>query len=502
MPDLRDLLARSIFPRLNCNQFIIDPEYAEEIRDLVATRSVGGFVLFDGEIGTVRQVTAELADLSSGTLLFAADCEHGVTMRFPGGTDFPSMMALGATGDVSVTYAVAECIADEVRELGIGWNFAPVADINTNPENPIINIRAFGDRVETVTGHVVAYVGGTQARGVAACVKHFPGHGDTAVDSHLDLPLLRFDRDRLMEVELAPFAAAIRAGVKSIMVSHVAVPALDPSGAPATLSPILTEELIRRELGFDGVIVTDAMDMGAITKLYDPGEAAVLAYMAGCDVLETMPDPVKALSALVAAAAEGGITTSRIEESARRIDELARWTTSREVGPGRAPLVRSTFALEAARRSLKVEGESPFDSPLLILAMTDEPESGRPEEWFEHLAAWYPEDAQVAFLTNEIGDADIPGILDAAGSAATVVLALFVRPRGSAGTVALGPGQMEIIERLRDRRPVVLNFGNPYLLRDLPAALRIDAFGASSASLAASVEALDGVMRGVRDRKP
>ncbi|MEO5929463.1 MAG: glycoside hydrolase family 3 N-terminal domain-containing protein, partial [Candidatus Kapaibacterium sp.] len=250
------LLGQSIFPRLNCAQYRAVAPYRDTITRMIESKSVGGFVVFDGDVDTVRLVLEELQKLAGGTLLFAADCEDGVTMRFPGGTEFPSMMALGRSGDVAATYSVARSIAREMRALGIYWNFAPVADVNTNPDNPIINIRSFGERAEQVGDHAHAYVRGMQDGGIIACAKHFPGHGDTELDSHRELPVIAGDRRRLESVELAPFRATIRNGVKSVMVAHIAVPAIDPSGDPASLSAPVVSGLLRDEMGFDGAIVT------------------------------------------------------------------------------------------------------------------------------------------------------------------------------------------------------------------------------------------------------
>jgi len=490
MNRFRELLAQSILPRLDCNRFVNDEDYRVSVLRSVEDRAVGGFVVFDGDVHTAASVIDELRRADGG-LLFAADCEQGVTMRFSGGTEFPSMMALGSGGDVSTTYAVAECIAEETRALGIGWNFAPVADVNTDPCNPIINIRAFGERPEIVSAHVRAYLRGMQDNGVAACAKHFPGHGDTSVDSHSALPVLDVDADRLRRVELAPFVAAVEEGVLSIMVSHVAVPVIDPSGAPASLSRPLTHGLIREELGFDGVVVTDALDMHAITRLHPPGEAALLAYLAGCDVLETMPDPRAALDALCAAADDGTIDRRRIERTAERISALKSWVAGHDVRTRRTPEVRSFVALEAARRTIRVVGSlERIVPPLFILAMTDEPENPKPEEWFTYLSTWYDADADGAFVTGDISQIDLEGIVRAVDAAETVLLGLFVRPRGFAGTVGLAPAQARLVERLAGKRVIVMNFGNPYLLADAEVALRIDTFSPSSASLAASVEAL------------
>jgi beta-glucosidase-like glycosyl hydrolase len=500
MAGQRLLLAQSIFPRLNCNQYRISSEYREEVDRLVESAAVGGFVLFDGDIETVHGVVGDLRALSGNTLLFAADCEDGVTMRFAGGTEFPSMMALGAANDVAATYSVSRSIAREMRAIGIGWNFAPVADINTNPDNPIINIRSFGEEATLVSDHVHAYLRGMQDGGVAACAKHFPGHGDTRADSHREIPVLEFDERRLNSVEIYPFREAIRNGVKSVMVAHVAVPAIDPSMLPATLSRLLTGDLLRRQLGFKGVIVTDAMDMNAITDAYSPADAAVMAYNAGADVLEVMPDPAAALSALVAAAAAGTIEARRIKETSARIAALKKWVAAYQ-DEGAVTLQQSrkgheVIALEAARRSINLNGRlRKLYPPLVVLAFVDTADNPKPDEWFGYFSSWYPGQASGAIVTPEVTPDDQRDLLATIDSAGSVIAVFFVRPRSHAGTIGLTPDQTRIADAAFARPTVMLNFGNPYLLRDSDPQARIDAYSASSASLAASIEALERVVK-------
>jgi beta-glucosidase-like glycosyl hydrolase len=459
---------------------------------------VGGFVVFDGDVESVRFVLEELQKLADGTLLFAADCEDGVTMRFPGGTEFPSMMALGRSGDVAATYSVARSIAREMRALGIYWNFAPVADINTNPLNPIINIRAFGEKPELVSDHVHAYINGMQDGGVVACAKHFPGHGDTETDSHRELPTINADRRRLDSVELLPFRNAVRNGVRSMMVAHIAVPALDPEGLPASLSRPIVSGLLRDELGFDGVAVTDAMDMHAISERWPSGEAGLMAYAAGMDVLSIPVDPDATLAALVKAAAAKTIKQSRIRETAGRITALKKWTSSYQDDAPSGPSRRGhdVIALEAARRSIQVVGRMrKFYPPLVVLAFVDVPDNPKAEEWFTYFSSWYPGEASGVIITPTVGEEDRAEILSSINAAGSIIAAFFVKPRGFAGTVGLSEAQQAIIDHALGKPIAIASFGNPYLLQETEPNIRIDTFSASSASLAASIEALSRVVK-------
>jgi len=250
-------------------------------------RGLGGIVLFADNVREPEQV-AELTSALRGRrpdLVVAIDEEGGDVTRLEAasGSSYPGNLALGSVDDVELTRAVAGAIAEELRAAGVTLNLAPVADVNSNPRNPVIGVRAFGARPELVARHVSAFVIGTQERGVAACAKHFPGHGDTALDSHLELPKVDDDRDELVAGPLLPFRAAVEAGVASIMTAHILAPALD--SVPATLSEPVVNGLLRRELGFDGAIISDALEMKAISAHVGIDEGAVCALAAGVDAL-------------------------------------------------------------------------------------------------------------------------------------------------------------------------------------------------------------------------
>ena len=229
------LAAKCVFPRLTTERFFSDSEYKSEIVKLIIL-GVGGFCIFTGTDDEVGRMTEELQLSAEIPLLFCADFEHGLPMRLQGGTAFPHAMALGIADNPEVTEQIGRAIAVESRTIGVHWNLSPVCDINSNPKNPIINIRSFGENKEIVTKHSLSYISGTQSEKVLACAKHFPGHGDTDVDSHLALPVLRKSIKEIEDLELKSFEAAIKNGVKSIMVAHLAIPAIDESNTPASLS--------------------------------------------------------------------------------------------------------------------------------------------------------------------------------------------------------------------------------------------------------------------------
>lgn len=290
----------------------------------VADLGVGGVILLGGSAAEVAMKSHQLQEWAAVPLLIAADIEEGVGQRFAGASWFPPPMALGAIAlhdrakAMQYAEAMGSVTAQEAIAIGLNWVLAPVVDVNNNPANPVINVRAFGDTPDRVSDLATAFIRGAQRHAVLTCAKHFPGHGDTATDSHLDLPLMSHSRQRLLEVEWPPFQAAIAAGVEAVMSAHLLIPSLD-SQYPATLSErILTGEL-RQAMGFDGLIVTDALVMGAIANRYGVNEAPVMAVEAGADVLMMPLDPEGAIQALVEAVESGRISVDRIHASLERI---------------------------------------------------------------------------------------------------------------------------------------------------------------------------------------
>ncbi len=293
-----------------------------ELQRLLAA-GVGGVILLGGSATELRLRCAQLGRWGGQPLLLCADVEEGVGQRFPGASWLVPPLGLGMlhSRDRQRALHLAErygrCTGREARALGLNWVLAPVCDVNNNPANPVINVRAWAEQPTAAAELVAAFCRGLQAEGVLGCAKHFPGHGDTSSDSHLELPLLPHDRQRLEAIELPPFRAAIAAGVATVMTAHLLLPALDPQ-RPATLSAAVLTGLLRQELGFNGLVVTDALMMEAISANYGPGEAAVLALEAGADLVLMPADADAAIAALVAAVQGGRLSRERLEASAQR----------------------------------------------------------------------------------------------------------------------------------------------------------------------------------------
>ena len=328
---LRDQVAQLVFiPFYGAAPNARTAQYRKFMR-LIRETKVGGLILLNASNG--RQIVKaepyalgaflnRMQRLATVPLMVGGDFERGASMRVAGTTEFPHAMAFGATGDPAFSRAEGEITAREARALGIQWVYYPVADVNNNPDNPVINIRSFGENPQDVAAHVRAFIEGAHSdkkNYVLATAKHFPGHGDTATDTHVNLATIAADKERLETLELVPFKAAIQAGVDSIMTGHIAVPALAPPDLPATLSPAILTGLLRKELDFKGLVITDALEMGGIAQGFSAGEAAVRAMEAGADTLLMPSDPDAAIRAVVGAVEDGRISIQRLQESVVRI---------------------------------------------------------------------------------------------------------------------------------------------------------------------------------------
>jgi beta-glucosidase-like glycosyl hydrolase len=294
----------------------------QSIQDQIRANRIGGVVLFAGNVYESAILLNELQTISKVPLLVAADFERGLSFRIADTTSFPWTMAIGATASEQYAYQQGFVTGQESRALGVHWIFAPVVDVNNNPDNPVINIRSFGEDPTLVGRLGSAFIRGAKKAGVLTTAKHFPGHGDTSTDSHLGLAVVDSDLARLEAVEFKPFKDAIEAGVDSIMTAHVAVPKLtDLRETPATLSGKILTDILRNKLQFEGLIVTDALEMGGITNSYWCGLAAIRALQAGADILLLPPNATVAINEVERAVKRGDIPEDRINQSVRKILE-------------------------------------------------------------------------------------------------------------------------------------------------------------------------------------
>lgn len=475
-----------------------DEAYREKVFGWI-DRGIGGVGIFRGTLDATADMISDLQGRAGRKLLIAADFEHGLSMRLTeGGIAFPRAMALGKTLP-GITEHVAKCIAEEARAIGVHWNWAPVADINSNPNNPIVNVRGFGEDAETVATHALAYVNGTQSMHVLACVKHAPGHGETAVDSHLSLPTIDIDQHLADSREFIPFKRCIEGGVRSVMMGHILVPFLDAL-RPASLSADVVTGLVRHTWGFDGLITTDALDMGAITSMYTAGDAAVMAVLAGNDVVLLPQDVDAAIEALIAAYDDGRITEERLAVSEKRWQEARTFA-----GVGKRhdiqPVDQSThamIALQAANGALRLSGDEALlpitnHQQVAAFAVIDEHEADAATAWFHYLAQATELNIDMGYIDGTISDRDLAGLQEGIVSADVIIFAFFgsaVSHRGRLPGLERIP---EIMDALCEGRPrIVVACGSPYGFDTISANLTMYAYSDTTPSLAATVLRLIG----------
>ena len=477
------------------DQQILYPDWeppAAKLRHWVQDLGVGGVILLGGSAAEAALRTQQLQDWATTPLLLCADIEEGVGQRFAGATWFPPPLALGAIARHNLPQAIAyaeqmgEITAQEALAIGINWVLAPVVDVNNNPNNPVINVRAWGETPETVSQLTIAFLRGMQRHPVLSAAKHFPGHGDTDTDSHLELPVIRHDRDRLQQVELPPFAAAIAQGVDTVMSAHLQIPALDAE-FPATFShAILTGEL-RQQMGFTGLIVTDALVMGAITQRYGANEAPILAIEAGADVLMMPIDPEAAIKAICAAVESGRIAIDTIHASLERIWQAKRKISGlnvqasphvwEQVSPpvDLTPLAQPgaiassaailTDSLQAyfPPAHLRLETRQPLRNLILVDDLLNSPFLSR-----QAPAIALPRDRNYSLQLVDRQTLHLPDFFSALPIAATL-LQLFVRStpfRGTAGLTPVAWDWLTFLIQTEQLQAIVL-YGSPYILDSL-----------------------------------
>lgn len=513
-------------------QLIIMPCYGESINTrsrvfrqylhLVRDLHIGGLIVLghvihggihNAEPYAMAALLNRMQRLAPIPLLVGADFERGASMRVNATTQWPFNMAFGAAHDLSATRYEGAATAREARALGVNWVFAPDADVNNNPDNPIINIRAYGEDPKEVAAHVQAYIEGAHSdarQPILVTAKHFPGHGDTAQDSHLALAKLGADRARLNTVELVPFRAAIEKGVDAIMTAHMAVPALEPQEIPATVSANILTTVLRKELNFNGLIVTDAMDMAGLTQLFDTGEASVRALEAGADVLLMPRKAEDAIDGVLAAIKSGRLTKERLDQSVskilaakvrlglnrRRVVDLHRIgdvTQSPEdeemaqrVADGAVTLVKDEKDLVPLRNA--------DSATVVVLADSRNGVQGR--RLIDEIHKRAPK--MNAILVDPLmSKEDLDQVAKDLIGASSVVVAAFVSVAAYRGNVALSgeyPGLVNAL--LSGPAPVTLaSLGNPYLVRSFPGAKAyLTTYSTTPTSEVALAKALFGEM--------
>ena len=494
---LQEKVGQMVMPWIGGEYVSTDSPEFDRLLEWVVRDEIGGLIV---SIGLPHSHAAKLNELQRRAevpLLIAADMENGPGMRLAGiyslphllpqggGTAFPSTMAVGAAGSDSLAREVGRVTGREARAVGIHLTFGPVLDVNSNPLNPIINTRSFGEDPALVSRLASAWIEGAQSAGLLTTGKHFPGHGDTETDSHIGLPTISADRERLNAVELPPFRAAIRAGTDAMLVAHIALTGIESDTAPpATLSPALTTRMLRDELGFRGLVVTDAMTMGGITRRYGAPEALVRAVEAGADILLMPREVGEAIQTVIAAVRSGRIPEARIDGSVRRILEAkarAGLHRNREVDLAAVDdrvgvRAHTQVAQQVAERSITLARDRRNLVPLaadarrmLVVSYADPADlvAGRS---FARALAGAGRRISAVRVDDRTTPAEYAALAARADSADVVIAAAYVQPREYKGSVAAGGGFPEWTERLAAAgKPVVaVSFGTPYLLPSFP----------------------------------
>ncbi|MGA7906539.1 MAG: glycoside hydrolase family 3 N-terminal domain-containing protein [Candidatus Sulfotelmatobacter sp.] len=524
-----------------------NPEYLQWLEDMqkyhvgsfAMTVHVDGPFLLRSEPYEAAELLNRLQSESKLPLLFAADFERGVSTRLMGTTAFPHAMAFGAAGKEEDAETVGRITAEEARAIGIQWNLFPDADVNSNPANPIINTRSFGEDPKQVGDLVAAYIKGAHEGGMLTTAKHFPGHGDTATDSHLGVAAVNGDRAHLDSIELPPFRRAIEAGVDSIMVAHVTVPALDSDpNHVATISPAIVTNLLEKQLGFKGIVITDALDMAGLTKLFatDIGRAAVQAFKAGNDLLLIPADLGASYNAMLQAVRSGEIPQERLDRSvlkilktkaslglqkARLVDvnALATWVGKpgnvafgQQVADDAITLVRDNGKVLPLKSQGTLKAALPYTTTeethnqTVAVVFSDDVRTDSGRAFAREFRARIP-DTRVLYVDPRVASGMSDEVLKAVDEAQTVVAAVYVVPvpgkigNSTAMTDAAGALLQQLLTRAAEKTAVVA-MGNPYLAADFPGIENyMCAFSNASVSEVGAVQALFGEIA-IRGRLP
>jgi beta-N-acetylhexosaminidase len=506
----RDKCAQMVMTWMLGNYISESSRDFKRVSSLIQNTKLGGIVFFKGDILNEALLINKFQGMSEIPLLIGADFERGLAMRLTDATEFPYNMAVAATGDKQFAYDMGKVIGLESRTIGVHQNYAPVADINNNSENPIINIRSYSEDKNIVSQFSAAFIAGTNDERVLSTAKHFPGHGDTQIDSHKDMPTISVDRFNLVNNELVPFVESIRAGVHSIMVGHLNVPALDPGGIPATLSKKIITDLLKNEMGFAGLVVTDAMNMSAVTNYYSVGEAAVLAVKAGNDLVLMPPDEEVAVNAIYNAVLSGEISFERINESVRKILSAKKWLqidknlySDLSKVPeiiGQESHIR--LAQNIAEKSITLVRNDKHVIPIdpakiyqtACISISDGLGSDS-ERIFQNEIDQKFTNVRKIFLNRKSTKKDYQNAYEIARQSDLILLPSFVRVRAYQGTVRLSESHTEFINKLLKLKTpsVIISFGNPYLLSLFPdAKTYLAAYGDPPVSQRAMASAIAG----------
>lgn len=454
---------------------------------LVIQGKVGGIMFLKGDAFSAAMLSNHFQALAPRPLLMSADMERGLAMRLTGATEFPPNMAVAATQDSKMAATMAQAIAQEAKAVGLQQSYGPTLDLNINPLNPIINTRSFGDNLPLTIALSHAVIEGLQSNGIIATAKHFPGHGDVSVDSHISLPVLKADRQQLDEYELKPFKAAIEQGVISVMIGHLAVPKLTGTMEPASISKVIVTDLLRKELGFQGLIITDAMNMKALYNGQNVPDISVKAIQAGNDLLLFSPDPELAHRSIVHAVEKGVIPIEQINDSVRRILLAKQWldiehrklVNLNRVKDDASPESHRDLAKKIAEASITLVKDENHYMPLkrvssgnlLNIILQDKTDLEVGNGYIKNINNFYSADhIRIDLAADSLRYAQA---VEMALKAPAVLVTSYVQALSGSGTLKLTEKQQEFIHTLARMMPkekplIFISLGTPYLINYFP----------------------------------
>ena len=501
---LREKIAQMIIS--NSDGYALDESSAEfqRIQNLIVNEKIGGLIFFKGNSVQEAGLINKFQSMSETPLLISADFERGTKMRLDDGSLFPSNMALGATRNPQLAYQMGLQIAKECKAIGVGQNYAPVTDVNNNSQNPIINVRSYGEDPELVSSMADKLIKGLQDGNVIATAKHFPGHGDTDIDSHSDLPVLNFSKERLDNLELIPFKSAIKSDVMSVMIAHLSLPALDNEvNVPASLSKNIIDGLLINELNFKGLVVTDALNMAGVVKHFPAEEVAIRCVNAGVDLILMPQGETVSISAIEQAVNSGSISEERINTSVRKILNAKNWLKLNENKLTDVSKVSSIVNSDDAKRiSRQIADESltlvknnnslvPFNNAAsqscLIISLNNGNEKANSDYFLRRFNEINKFSSTSYYdLTGDIVNPD--EILLDADNYDVIIIPIYAKVKIKTGTVGLPDSQISLISSLasKGKKIVVVSFGNPYLIQGFP---EIDSYICAYADAESSIDA-------------
>ncbi|MFA5012237.1 MAG: glycoside hydrolase family 3 N-terminal domain-containing protein [Ignavibacteria bacterium] len=487
----------------------------KRLSNLIENEKVGGIIFFKGRALEEAKLINKLQTLSETPLLISQDFERGTAMRLEDGSLYPNNMGIGATRNPDLAYQMGLLIAKECRALGVHQNYSPVVDVNNNPLNPIINVRSFGEDPNLVSVMGDAMIRGLQDGKVIATAKHFPGHGDTDIDTHNDLPEISNDMQRMNEVELVPFVSAIKSGVKSVMVAHISFPALDKTPfIPATLSQEIINGLLIEKLGFKGLVITDALNMEGVTKHFNAKEVAIRCVKAGIDLILMPQGEKKTIDAIVDAVKKGDISEERIDISVKKILDAKEWLklndnkyvnedevlnniNNQEAQKLSDKIAEESITLVRNQNVLPLSKNNSFNNCLILSMFTGkEPENAQYfyDEIYSKIKSKSGTSPVIKIIDNDISNPE--ATFKNFSDYDYIIIPLFIKVKMKTGTVGMNNSHAEFIKQLTDvygKKVVVISFGNPYLLSNFEnISGYIAAYGDSKSVIDAAIKSIAG----------